>query len=114
MIWSVQTTIKIFIYKFPVQVPTIETCFMSIDKILVARILSKSRSPYIRGELNMKEMMKKYKGNMKDIIMKKYEEDMKKYGGNMKIRTLLIYGPRDLEKFRAHPLISGGGENFQV
>ena len=27
----------------------------------------------------------------------------------MRIRTLPIYGPWDLEKFRAHPLISGGG-----
>ena len=34
------------------QVPAIETCFMSIDELLVARILSKSRSPYIRGVLN--------------------------------------------------------------
>ena len=32
---------------------------------------------------------------------------MKKYVGNMKIRILPIYGPWGLEKFRAHPLISG-------
>ena len=43
--------------------------------------------------------MKKYE--------RKYERDKKKYVGNMKIRTLLIYGPWDLEKFRDHPLISG-------
>ena len=67
---------------------------MSIDEQLVARILSKSRSPYIRGELNIK-----------------------KYVGNKKISTLPIYGPLGLEKFRAHPLITGEGEeirNFQV
>ena len=49
--------------------------------------------------------------------MKKYEGDMKKYVGNMKIRTLPIYGPWDLEKFRAYPLISEGERvvrNFQV
>ena len=39
--------------------------------------------------------------------MKKYEGNMKKYVGNMKIRTLPIYGPWNLEKFRVHPLISG-------
>ena len=39
--------------------------------------------------------------------MKKYEGNMKKYVGNMKIRTLPTYGPWDLEKFRAQPLISG-------
>jgi len=48
--------------------------------------------------------MKKYEG-----YMKKYEGNMKKYVGNMKIRTLPIYGPWDLEKFRAQPLISGRG-----
>jgi len=32
---------------------------------------------------------------------------MKKYVGNMKIRTLPIYRPWDLEKFRDRPLISG-------
>ena len=38
---------------------------------------------------------------------------MKKYEGNMRIRTLLIYGPWDLEKFRAHPLIGRGrGSQF--
>ena len=42
--------------KIPVQVLAIETCFMSIDELLVPRILSKSRSPYIREELNMKEI----------------------------------------------------------
>ena len=41
--------------KIPVQVPAIETCFMSTDEILVARILSKSRSLYIRGEFNVKK-----------------------------------------------------------
>ena len=46
--------------KIPVQVPAIETCFMSIDELLVARILSKSRSPYIRAELNMKEIWRNF------------------------------------------------------
>ena len=48
--------------------------------------------------------------------MKTYEGNMKKYAENMKIRTLPRYGPWDLEKFRAHPLISGEGvvRNFQV
>ena len=41
--------------KIPVQVSAIETCFMSMDELLVARILSKSWSPYIRRELNMKK-----------------------------------------------------------
>ena len=47
--------------------------------------------------------MKKY-----EEIMKKYKGNMKKYVGNMKIRTLRIYGPWDLEKFRARPFITGG------
>ena len=45
--------------------------------------------------------------------MKKYDGIMKDIGRNMKIRTLPIYGPWDLEKFRAHPLISGGGDGSQ-
>ena len=36
-------------FKISVQVPAIETCFMSIDEILVAQI--KSQSPYKRGKL---------------------------------------------------------------
>ena len=44
---------SVIIIKIPVQVPAIETCFMSIDEILVTWILSKSRSPYMRGELNI-------------------------------------------------------------
>ena len=46
--------------------------------------------------------------------MKKYEGNMKKYVGNIKIKTLPIYGSWNLEKFRAHPLISevGGGLQF--
>ena len=71
--------------KIPVQVPAIETCFMSIDEI--AQIFSKSQSPlYIGGEARnffksqeYEENMKKYEGNMK-----KYEENMKRYKGNMK------------------------------
>jgi len=39
---------------------------------------------------------------------------MKKYLGIMKMRTLPIYGPLDLEKFRAHPLILGGGAWFAI
>ena len=39
------------IIKIPVQVPAIERCFMSIDEI--ARIFSKSRSPYIGGEIGI-------------------------------------------------------------
>ena len=50
--------------------------------------------------------MKEYEGIMKQY-MKKYEGNMKKYVGNiMKIRTLLIYGPWDLEKFRASAPLS--------
>ena len=49
--------------------------------------------------------------------MKKYEGNMKKYVGHVKIRTLPIYRPWDLEKFRAHPFILGrsgvgGGSQF--
>ena len=57
----------------------------------------------------MKKNMKKYEGYTKKYegIMKD-RPYMKKYMGNIKIRTLPIYG-RDLEKFQAHPLISGGG-----
>jgi len=88
--------------KIPVQVPTID---MSIDELLVARILSKSRSPCIRGE----SIWRKY-----EEIWKKYEENMKKYEGNMRIRTLPTYGPWDFEKFRAHPLISEGGGWFTI
>ena len=50
-----------FIRKIPVQVPAIETCFMSIDEI--AQIFSKCQSPYIGGGIgiflcpkNMKEL----------------------------------------------------------
>ena len=41
--------------------------------------------------------------------MKKYEGNMKKYVGNMTIRTLPIYGPWDLKKFRYHPFFVAGG-----
>ena len=56
--------------KISVQVPAIETCFMSIDEILVARVLLRSRSSYIRGELNVKkygENMKEYEGTIEKI-----------------------------------------------
>ena len=51
---------------------------------------------------NYEGYMKKYEGN-NEGIMKKYKEI------NKKIRTLPIYGPWDLKKFWAHPLISGWG-----
>ena len=110
---------------------------MSIDELLVARILSKSRSPYIREELNMKEIWRSFSksqvlgGGLEFFQvpeawrklgifssprnMKEYEEvwsNMKKYEeicGKYEIRILPIYGPWDLEKFRAHRLISGRG-----
>ena len=37
--------------EIPVQVPAIETCFMSIDEI--ARIFSKSQGPYRGGEFGI-------------------------------------------------------------
>ena len=56
-VWKRHKTYYLSMAKqIPVQVPAIETCFMSIDELLVPWIVSKSRSPHIREELNMKEI----------------------------------------------------------
>ena len=59
---------------------------------------------------NYEEIWRKYEEIWRNYAgyMKKYQGNMKKYVGNMKIRTLPIYGPWDLEKFRA--FFRGGGE----
>ena len=63
----------------PVQVPAIETCFMSIDEI--AGIFSKSHSPYIGGGLRIFPSPKA-SGNMKDRL---HEEPRANIEGNMRV-----------------------------
>ena len=70
--------------KILVQVPAIETCFMSIDEI--ARILSKCQSPYIGGEIEICLRPRGYIEGKRSEFSKsqEYQENKKKYGGNMK------------------------------
>jgi len=57
-----------------VKVPAIETCSMSIDEILVARILSKSRSTFYKRRAQYEEILPSPRSQSHEEDMKKYEE----------------------------------------
>ena len=139
VLFEVVSSIDVYLKSIPVQVPAIETCFMSIDE--EARIFSKSSRPYIGGELrifsctkasgNTKEIWRNFfksqglRGSSEFFQVPEIWRNMKEIWRNIweiwrniwKIkRTLPIYEPWDSEKFQAHPLIygpGGGGSQFQ-
>ena len=105
-----------------------------MSHVQIARIFSKSQSPYIGGKLKI-FLCPKASGNItkyEEILWRKceeffrsprnmkkwrkYEGTWRKYVGIMwKIRrTLSMYGPWDLEKFRARPLIYGLGRGGAI